>query len=453
MFVVFPSHRRVSDLQLMETNQEIRTAVTCIQNELAKILALAGGLTMKCPKDGEFERKLIDEFNTKLRAFRAKNKELSAENKQLKEQVQSLQLEIEQIKKANHITKPVDQERKRKANYSVQRDEPYVPCEPSIQITTKTRMIPPQKKRNIHKDKSPILSSPIKMSDADTFSIQHGIYNDPNIAQDRGGKSHLGKSLPREITSSQFNMLATQYSEASSLPKKVFDFGRTLRQRSQELESDGINSEPELAEQDFVGDSQDEFEPLGLKVELDLEVPEYPSNYTALQRAEFLRNYYRLKLQDKTTKFDLSKNLITEKDWALDDFVPNPKWRTKRDLNSNLGVMTKVQEHKYNDFFKVAGYGVKPTGPMWTDMIDNNKSSDVESDWVKSQVMDKYLSPPGYMVGDFVSTQEAKENKAMIKKKEKERIIRRLESALKVGEFIFYESVFNVIVNEGRVKG
>lgn len=427
---------------------QIEASVSSIQSELARILRLAQLLSGSPSKPDVND--VIIEFNGKLRAFKAKNQVLRSENEKLKLQIVVLENALHEMKQKLAVMLPTVgsdslQSRKRKKTDSSELREPV---EPSIQLNSKTLMCPPKKKRVRDSRDSGIMSSPIKIDDP----TQH----DGDNKELRQNKSPLRKDSPQELTSSQFNLLPTQYSDASSLPKKDFDLSKPLnRNTSPEIQANDFSSD--LENDDFIVDSQEEFEPLNPNDESCKEVtnsdhPVYPSNYTALQRADFLRTYYRLKMEDKSYNFDLSSNLVTEKQWALDDFVPNPDWHpTKRQINI-FNTRTKAQEGKYNDFFKEAGYGAKPTGPRWADLADRKAHEDMDDDDdVMSQIMDKYLSPPGYMIGDFLSTQEAAENKAIVKAKEQKRIKRRLQSALNTGEFIFYEEIFNTMVRAGRV--
>lgn len=435
----------------MDQATQIEASVASIQRELARISRLVQVLAVRPFQRDDMQNKLVEEFNVKLRSFKAKNQLLRTENEALKQQVNFLQNALDKMEmKLSSVqqlaTSSSSQHRKRMRTGSL---EPKEPVEPSIQLSSKTVMCPPRNKRRTTGSRdSAMMSSPIKIDEP-------AQYGNENVETPRN-KSPMEKGSPRELTSSQFNMLPTQYSDASSLPKKGFDFGKPAnRNTSPEIQTDGIPSESD--DDDFIVDSQEEFEPINPRDELskevsDTEKPIYPSNYTALQRADFLRTYYRLKFEDKSISFDLLTNPVTEKPWVLNDFVPNPHWRPTNNKFNNLQVKTKIQERKYNDFFKEAGYGAKPNGPMWTDSAGDKASDSMDEDYVKSQIMDKYLSPPGYMVGDFLSTQEAAENKARAKSKELERVNRRFQSAMNGGEFIFFEDIFNTMVRAGRVK-
>lgn len=425
----------------MENVKRINAAVSSIKRELKLLSQVSQSLNVELADPNLFLNRLIDEFNTKLRSFKSKNIMLSDENEKLKQRI--IILEACLAEKSKSLPNPIAhsdvelQAKKRKVDDV---------AEPSIQLTSITQMRPPKRKSNSRKRESPIFSSPIKLSD------------DPETHLGSPTRSPVNKDLPRELTSSQFNMLPTQYSDASSLPKKDF---RKLKDSDPSQEISSFQEHHNLttvadcivinSPEDVIVDSQDEVEPLELTDNNTNQAP-YPSHYTALQRADFLRNYYQIRLQDKNFECDMSINPITEKPWTLDDFVPNPNWRADKKLNSNLGVMTKQQEKQYDNFFKEAGYGLRPTGPKWTDSSLLQVEQKPDEGWIRSQVMDKYLSPPGYMVGDFMNTQETMESKAIVKEKEAERVKRRLQSALKGDEFIFFEEVFNSFVLAGRER-
>lgn len=425
--------QRVKHNLVMENVKRINAAVSSIKKELKILAQVSESLNVELSDPQQFLNRLINEFNTKLRSFKSKNIMLTEENEKLKQRVSILEAALADAREGSSP----EVESLRKAQ---KRNADDV-TEPSIKLNTLTQMRPPKRRSSSRNRDSPIFSSPIRVSD------------DPE-ADIVASRSPTKKGPPKELTSSQFNMLPTQYSDASSLPTKDYSKSRK-RDASPDLSSSHEERGPDNAADcivanspdDVIVDSQDEVEPLDCTGNSPSQTL-YPKHYTALQRADFLRTYYRLKLQDKSFVCDMTLNPITEMAWTLDDFVPNPNWRPKK-LNSNLGVMTKQQETLYGNFFKEAGYGVKPAGPKWTDSCQL-QDQEADDEWVRSQVMDKYLSPPRYMVGDFMSTQEAKESKALVKQKEAERIRRRLQSALKGEEFMFFEEVFNSIVLAGR---
>lgn len=377
----------------MNTHNQLRTAVANIQDELQRIIAVADLKRIEndvVPDD--FRSKLINEFNAKLRGFKSKVRDLTEENSKLRERIRELQ----------------------GSNARLTKSEGAIP---DLKF-----MAPPKKRKtDSQAERVQILSSPIK-----------------------GGNSPVRSRTKKiDLTSSQFNRLPTQYSDSSDLKASL---DRAPREISSPVKAS-------FAEEDdrVVADSQDEYEPL------DDTENGVPKHYTALQRIEFLRNYYRMKFSDPKFKVDLTQNPITEKAWTFDDFRPNAAWTRPKHLHSHAGAMTKAQEQNYRDFFREAGHGVKIDGPNWQDCESKDGPmwqdyGPKETDIVRSQIMDKYLSPPGFMVGSFPNTQEEEERKEMVRAKAVDRLSRRLTSATQKppGEFILYEEVLNKYIAQNR---
>lgn len=387
----------------MNAENQLKAAVASIQDELKHILAVAE--VRSCEGDAlrdQFKQLLIAEFNTKLRRYKARLRALGDENRRLKEEVARLTAQLQ----------------------GRDRPEPARLSKSESALTAVPAMAPPTRKRRRSlnadsEEKVLILSSPIK--------------------------SDHGASQPA-ITSSQFNRLPTQYSDSS-------ESAVAEKENLVEGASKGRAADPSPVVAEFAGgddeydrvvaDSQDECEPLAQHG-----VPSYPKHYTALQRAEFLRNYYRMQLGRADFSVPLHTNPITDAKWTAADFKPNPRWTRPKRLNSHAGVMTAAQQHEYDAFFAAAGTGAPAPGPVWDDAQGESP------EWVQSQVMDKYLLPVGYMTGDFVGTQEAAERKRAVAAREEARVARRLASALArpCGEFVFYEEVLNSYVAQGRFK-
>ncbi|KAJ8146044.1 hypothetical protein OY671_000882 [Metschnikowia pulcherrima] len=471
----------------MDAHQAMKLSLANIQDEVARISTLATLFDHRpSESDDAFHKRILSEFNSKLSALRAENVQLSKKNTALMERVKRLELRLRQQQ-----TVPDLQPIKARPFKS----EGQIKLEPEFDI-----LEPARKKRMFQPEKphSEILSSPIKQDSFGIPSKRSPIKRVASLADTQG---------KNELTSSQFNQLATQYSDASSqVDGHANEFSKAKAEAMNanefpELErgiantNKGINvalrsssplkkipskqpkrkrdaiikgsfaSEDESEENaeagvsPVVADSQDEFEPLGNAgwagnrpakalsngKNISPNKPKYPSHYTALQRVEFLRNYLRPKVAEKNFKIDFTRNPITEKPWAPEDFVRNENWKPPKNMNSNLGVMTKAQEKTYDEFFTKAGLGRKSAGPAWDSDEDVNSEVD-DGGWVRSQIMDKYSSPPGYMVGDFASTQEEEERKQIRREKDQDRIRRRFKSALSGGEFVFYEPVFNDFV-------
>lgn len=421
----------------MNAENRLKACVANIQDELQQILAVAAVKKLENPvPNDKFKSLLVSEFNSKLRKYKANLRSLTAENERLKEEVKRLATELDRRSHGPLHAKPSKSE-------SALTNIPY--------------MAPPKRRRTdsaVEADEEEvfILSSPLK------------------------GKGSPGKrgDLDRStITSSQFNRLPTQYSDSSEGARAAGP-GEDLPTRDEKLRLSPVKASFAGGSNDdddrVVADSQDEVEPLaGFGGR-----PSYPKHYTALQRAEFLRNYYRAQLAKDGFVVSLAANPITDAPWRSEDFKPNPLWVGARRLNSHLGVMTKAQEKEYAAFFAAAGTGVSARGPKWdhddTGGRETGRSpwggegeregerrgserGEGDHEWVRSQVMDKYLLPPGYMTGDFATTQEAADRRQEVAAKERERVVRRLQSALsRRGEFVFYEEVLNSYVAQGRYE-
>lgn len=381
----------------MNANHRLKSAVANIQDELHRILAVADVREFEeSGAKADFKNQLVKEFNEKLREMKNRNRQLATENKRLRDRLN----ELENNKRIN-----LPKARALKSEGSI------------------LDQAPPKKARKINDSNDEqvmILLSPSNKKTRDPEDF----YNSRN----------------ENITSSQFNLLPTQYSNNSELPEKS---KRQLQEQS--LMSSPIKADFIHEDNRIVGDSQDEFDGF------DENVRGVPSHYTALQRIDFLRSYYRMKLLSTNYTIKLNTNPITEKDWTLNDFKPNGLWRRPK-LHSHAGIMTKAQEKNYRDFFQIAGYGTRVEGPVWESQQDSHTGNE-ECD-VPSQVMDKYLSPPNFMIGSFPDTQEHENQKQMVQKKAQERIMRRIQSATSKppGEFVFFEDIINQFVAQNRFQ-
>ncbi|GEQ71761.1 hypothetical protein JCM33374_g5447 [Metschnikowia sp. JCM 33374] len=464
----------------MDLHQSVLNSVANIQDELKRISTLASLFESRSSgSDLEFRNKALQEFNTKIHKMSSENFSLCEKNKRLTEKVKRLESQVRGLQSQVDL-RPL-------------KARPFK-SEGALKIESNSEIFePPSKKRILgnNKRRSEILSSPIK---------QDGVLEIKKSPVKIIG-TQFETEDKNELTSSQFNRLATQYSDSGSQQESLlasigshntrdplarFNIGKperktfhgasrssspykrnsaNLRKNSSVVIKGSFASDDESEDNSsegvnpVVADSQDEFEPLknmgspqkhiNTKQSSTTSKPKYPAHYTALQRAEFLRNYFQPKITEKNFKVDFSRNPITEKRWAVEDFVPNETWNPPKKINQNLGVMTKAQEKTYDDFFNKAGLGRKTSGPTWDSDEESNPKVD-GVDWVRSQVMDKYSSPPGYMVGDFASTQEEKERKRLKDEKELDRIRRRFESAISRGEFLFYEPVLNEFAKAGK---
>lgn len=230
---------------------------------------------------------------------------------------------------------------------------------------------------------------------------------------------YQGKPFNRhEFTDSEFNMLPTQY----SLQVSVHSPDRPVYVK--------LSSSPM---KDFVEDSQDigilagqrtERKPLQETTTHNIQKP---TKETKLQRREMQRKRLEDLLQDEGFVVDLTTNPITESSWCLTDFKPNDKYGIPIE-----GPASRVQLEQISAFNRRAG------GPT--------------NEIPESQMYDKFPSPPGFMTSEFPSTQEALERQRVIRERQEDRVNRRLKLSLEGGEFVFYESVLNQYVEQGRYR-
>lgn len=151
----------------MDPDGQIRSAVANIKDELQRILAITEVRDLDT-KFEDFRALLIQEFNKKLRELKDKNKDLTYENKQLRKRLQAYE--------QNSPTKA--------------RSTKSVGSIPNLQYVS-----PINRKRKGSDEESEqqvmILSSPVKRPPQES------------------SPADLAK---RDLTSSQFNRLPTQYS-------------------------------------------------------------------------------------------------------------------------------------------------------------------------------------------------------------------------------------------------
>lgn len=466
---------------IMNSSNQLKTAVENIQDELQRIMAVADLQRVEASvASEEFKTRLIAEFNLKLRGFKSKVRALNEENGRLRKRIAELEKETplspRELNARKRRSDRKESEDKRAEKAPTNQDYIAIWGEASGQRPKKTKVAKGDfekalsgmnsaagrtTERERTKDQTESRNSEVggsEISERDTakfgsaakFPEMSNAWELPPHPEP--GVRILSSPLKspskpaRDLTSSQFNRLPTQYSdELRDAPGS--GSLRPVQLPARAAEPLGLSPiAGAFAEsQEVVADSQEEIEPLA----------QVPPHYTSLQRAQFLRNYYRMKLADSGFCVALTFNPITERAWVADDFKRNARWVPPAVAPSRARAMTKAQEAVYNEFFREAGFGARAAGPQWGDSdADDDGAHEnmapVDIHGARSQVMDKYLSPPGYMVGLFPSTQEAYERKAEIQQKAAERLERRLASALSGGEFVFYEDVLNTYVAQGR---
>lgn len=457
----------------MNSSNQLKTAVENIRDELQRIMAVEDLQKIEASvASEEFKTRLIGEFNVKLRGFKSKVRALNEENGRLRKRITELERALPLFPRELNA-------KRRRTDWGEKEDGDKNQPQKSLDFMAHWETARGQR--------------PKPLNPTDTEQIQslipHNRNHDPSENLKDTSAKHISKpsnpdgkdrdennkaeetevlilssplksplrsplKLARDLTSSQFNRLPTQYSDEL---RDTQDAGETLgreNRRSGLAPLKSVQLAPAAADplglspvavafaesQEVVADSQEEMEPLA----------QAPAHYTSLQRTQFLRNYFRMKLADSGFCVALALNPITEHAWVADDFKRNSRWAPPAVAPSRARAMTKAQESVYREFFREAGFGARTGGPQWGDSDGDDESAPEDVHGPRSQVMDKYLSPPGYMVGLFPSTQEALDRKAEVQRKATERLERRLASALSGGEFVFYEDVLNTYVAQGR---
>ncbi|KAK7203472.1 hypothetical protein BZA70DRAFT_282577 [Myxozyma melibiosi] len=149
-----------------------------------------------------------------------------------------------------------------------------------------------------------------------------------------------------------------------------------------------------------------------------------------------------------------------KREWILEDFIVNPSYANQHGIPHAFHEVTRNREERAclhgtdcarcKDFYAAAGPHVGlPSGPRWNDkspaagvavaspsvtareksLID--KVSRHKSNWEEPP------SPPGFWRSDFPNTQEAAEDRAEARRRNREKVGERLEEALRNGRFLF----------------
>ena len=311
------------------------------------------------------------------------------------------------------------------------------------------------------------LQLPTQCSSDSNGSIERPVYN-----KDSNGSARLmykGKPFDRDdFTDSQFDMLPTQYSSQDN--ENEIHLSKRLDNASQI-----VIKEENKENFDEIEDSQDEFPldsfeliqrpPITVKREPLEDItsklnsqppsqihPKVPNHYTKLQRRAYLKEYYEAKFKDSPGfKIDLNSNPINEMDWVINDFKPNPNYIKPNQVRGN--ILSKNDQNNVDRFYQLAGPLSKVPQLTW-----NNEVIESDNDSVglsESQVLDKYPSPPGFMVSEFPDTQEQHMRNRIIDERQEDRIKRRVKQCIrssrnKNGEFIFQVDILNKFVQQNR---
>lgn len=301
-------------------------------------------------------------------------------------------------------------------------------------------------------------------------SIERPAYNKDEYGSHR--LMYQGKPFDRnDYTDSQFDMLPTQYSSQDN--EDEVDISKKLEPRN------GVSQifikEENKENLDEIEDSQDEFpldgfelikntstkikreplEDITSKFNSQSQSPSYPkipTQYTKLQRRAYLKNYYESQFKNSPQfKINLNTNPINEMEWIINDFKPNPNYVKPNQVKST--VLSKDARNNANRFYQLAGPLPKNTQLTW-----NNETIESDNDSIElseSQILDKYPSPPGFMVSEFPDTQEQRLRNRIIDERQEDRIKRRIKQCIKSsrnknGEFVFQVDILNQFVRQNR---
>lgn len=236
------------------------------------------------------------------------------------------------------------------------------------------------------------------------------------------------------------SQLPTQYSYDSSSPTK------SPSKNTKSLEATVKHDNDFLTDNrlEIIEDSEDDIDNALIKPKTpfsnitNIAIIQKP--FTKLQRREYVRNELT-KNFNENPKFiiDLDYNPINESNWALTDFKPNENY-VKPKISKKKGYSNQ-QQREIDAFYEAANAN-----------LISHSSSQINS----SQIYDKFPSPPGFMVSEFPSTQEELHRRNMIKKRQDDRLHRRVLLCLKVGgktqtgEFVFFHEILNQFVLSGR---
>lgn len=311
---------------------------------------------------------------------------------------------------------------------------------------------------------------PTQLSSDSNASIERPAYN-----KDENGSPRLmyqGKPFDRnDYTESQFDMLPTQYSSQDN--EDEIDLSKKLEPKSEA--SKIVIKEENKENFDEIEDSQDEFPldsldlikkpPTKIKREPLEDItskfnsksqsqtyPKVPTHYTKLQRRAYLKDYYESKFKNSPEfKINLNSNPINEMDWIINDFKPNPNYVTPNQIKGT--ALSKNAQNNVNKFYQLAGPLPKVTQLTWNNEVIESDNDSIELS--ESQVLDKYPSPPGFMVSEFPDTQEQQLRNRIIDERQEDRIKRRIKQCIrssknKNGEFVFQVDILNKFVQQNR---
>lgn len=454
---------------MKELPETIEVYHELVGRQIQDILQENRELKMKLEKQENQLRSIRIQYKSDIQALRDDASDLEAVNNEFKEIIQNIgvppknktqKVRVFQDGRERLPMTPLTNKKRKlsEPNESISEDESPL----SQTVKPSTQPISDVKYATNHP-----LQLPTQYSSDSTASIERPVYNKDNNGSPR--LMYQGKPFDRDdFTDSQFDMLPTQYSSQDN--ENEIDLSKKLDNASQI-----VVKEENKENFDEIEDSQDEFPldsfelikkpPIKVKREPLENItskfnsqsqsqlhPKVPSHYTKLQRRAYLKEYYESKFKHSPGfKIDLNSNPINEMEWIINDFKPNPNYVKSNQVKGN--ALSKNDQNNVDRFYQLAGPLPKVPQLTW-----NNEVIESDNDSIglsESQVLDKYPSPPGFMVSEFPDTQEQHMRNRIIDERQEDRIKRRVKQCIrssrnKNGEFIFQVDILNKFAQQNR---
>lgn len=454
---------------MKELPETIEVYHELVGRQIQDILQENRELKMKLEKQENQLRSIRIQYKSDIQALRDDASELEAVNNEFKEIIQNIgvppknktqKVRVFQDGRERLPMTPLTNKKRKlsEPNETISEDES--PLSQTVKPST-------QPTSDVKYTTNHPLQLPTQYSSDSTASIERPIYNKDNNGSPR--LMYQGKPFDRDdFTDSQFDMLPTQYSSQDN--ENEIDLSKKLDNASQI-----VVKEENKENFDEIEDSQDEFPldsfeliqkpPIKVKREPLENItskfnsqsqsqlhPKVPGHYTKLQRRAYLKEYYASKFKHSPGfKIDFNSNPINEMEWIINDFKPNPNYVKPSQVKGN--ALSKNDQNNVDRFYQLAGPLPKVAQLTW-----NNEVIESDNDSIglsESQVLDKYPSPPGFMVSEFPDTQEQHMRNRIIDERQEDRIKRRVKQCIrssrnKNGEFIFQVDILNKFAQQNR---
>ena len=139
-------------------------------------------------------------------------------------------------------------------------------------------------------------------------------------------------------------------------------------------------------------------------------------------------------------------------EWIINDFKPNPNYVKSNQVKGNALSKNDQNNVDIDSINWPAHYQRSPQLTWNNEVIESDNDSIGLSE---SQVLDKYPSPPGFMVSEFPDIQEQHMRNRIIDERQEDRIKRRVKQCIrssrnKNGEFIFQVDILNKFAQQNR---